>query len=467
MPVWVQNVACSLAGLRMRRERYGELFWKTFEQLLKTEWDDLETQSEGQNRQLREIIQHSYRTVPYYTRVFDERGLKPSDIKTAADLEKLPILMKSTVQTTFADLQSRGWPEDRKVFGRTGGTTGTALSLVADRDTVPWQWATWWRHRHRFGVKVNEPFIVFAGRSVVPLTSMQPPFWRRNLPMHQTYVSIHHMTQPNMRPLVKYLQTRKVALYSGYPSALYTLATHLLDTGAQLPNPPRIVATGAETLLPHQRRTIEAALKTVVTDQYGASEHCGNISECEYHSYHVDMEFGVVELLPIPGLPSTLRRIICTGLRNPAMPLIRYDTGDIATIRETPCPCGRAAPMIERIDGRIESYIITPDGRRLGRLDFLFKDTHEILEAQLVQETEDSVLVKLVRGTGYTVKDEASLIADMRSYLGAVIKIQVEHVSEIPREANGKFRQIVSRVFKDRYASSYSPPARTEGEVRN
>ena len=170
------------------------------------------------------------------------------------------------------------------------------------------------------------------------------------------------------------------------------------------------------------------------------------------------MEFGAVEFLPLPDFDSKVCRIVCTGFKNPAMPLIRYDIGDIATLSEETCPCGRQSPAVTKIDGRIESYIVTPDGRQLGRLDFLFKDSDRIEEAQLVQETPDQLSVFIVRSPGYDASDERSLNADLRRYLGDRIRIDIEYVPEIPREPNGKFRQIVSRVFQDRYADASRAP---------
>ncbi len=455
LPVWAQNIGCSLAGWKNRRERYGRTFREALDFLETSQWWSLQEQADYQDECLRGMIRHAYDSVPYYREVFEERKLRPEDIRTSADLPKLPLLTKQIVRQRAADLISREIPRRRMVHGHTGGTTGTAMQLMNDPETTQWQWAVWWRHHRRFGIDVSEPFIVFAGRSVVPLADMDPPFWRRNYPMHQTYVSIHHMTQNNMAPLVDYLQTRRVSYYSGYPSGLYLLATYLLSKGIHLKNPPRVVFTGAETVLPHQRWAIEQALETEVADQYGASEMAGNISECRKHVYHVDMEFGVVEFEPSAALPQSQRRIICTGLRNLSMPLIRYEIGDIATLRNQACPCGRQAPAVERIDGRVESYIITPDGRQLGRLDFLFKDTSTIQEAQLVQDRLDQVVVKVVRGEGYSGADAEHLLTDMRSYLGEAIQIEIEYVDEIPREANGKFRQIVSSVFLDTYARTF------------
>jgi phenylacetate-CoA ligase len=436
----------------MVRERYNKTFRDFLAFLEQSQWWSLEEQKEYQNEQLRSVIRHAYETVPYYHEVFNNRKLTPEDIRTVEDLPKLPVLEKATVRERFTELQSKTWAARRCVHGHTGGTTGMAIQLVYDVNSSPWQWAVWWRHHDRFGLTINDSFIAFAGRSVVPLSSFKMPVWRRNLPMHQTYLSVHHLTKQNMPAVAEYLQKRKVDYYSGYPSALYLVASFFLQKGLRLPHPPRVVCTGAETVLPHQRRVIEQAFDTEVADQYGASEHCGNISECEKHTYHVDMEFGAVEFLPLEGLASNVRRIVCTGFCNPAMPLIRYNIGDIATLSEERCSCGRAAPTVEKIDGRIESYIITPDGRQMGRLDFLFKDSARIEEAQLIQEQIDRLTVKVVRSSGYTSDDERSLLKDMRHYLGEEIEIDVEYVSEIPRTANGKFRQIISKVFKDQYS---------------
>ncbi len=456
IPIWVQNIACSIGGWRFRRERYGRAFWEALAFLEKSQWWSLQEQIEYQNEQLRRVIACAFQNVPYYREIFDERRLKPDDIRTRDDLVKLPILTKRTVRA--------GQPTcSRGRSPRAGWRTGTRAArparrcrLRAERETAQWQWAVWWRHRRRFGVDVHEPYITFAGRSgVVPLAGMDPPFWRRNLPLHQTFVSVHHMTRQNLPALADYLQTRKVSYYSGYPSGLYLLATYLLDNGIHLRCPPRVVFTGAETVLPHQRVAIEKALDTEVADQYGSAESVGNISECRRHLYHVDMEFGVIEFEPSPNLSTPQRRVIATGLHNLAMPLIRYETGDMVTMGDQPCRCGRQASVIEQVDGRIESYIVTPDGRQLGRLDHLFKDSHAILEAQLLQDRVDHVLVKVVKAQGYDQEVERKFLAEMRAYMGSQIQVEIQYVDEIPREANGKFRQVVSNVFQDKYADVF------------
>jgi len=459
-PVWFQNVSWSAVGLWTRFTRYNKTFYQALKFLEESQWWSLEEQKAYQEERLKSVIKHAYATCPYYRELFQSLHLTPSDFRKNEDLAKLPILEKRTIRRRYVDMRSSSWPERRKVHIHTSGTTGSSLDLICDEDTVKWQWAVWWRHRRRFSLAIRDPHIEFAGHPIVPLERRGLPIWRRNFPMRQTYVSAHHLAQSNMRGLYEYLNNRNVVYYSGYPSALYLFARYLLENGLKLSSPPRIAVTGSETLLPHQRRCISNALQSDVTDQYGASEACCNISECEYHRYHVDMEFGIIEFLPIPGMPTNVRRIVCTGLTNPAMPLIRYNIGDIATLSDVACPCGRQAPVVEKIDGRIESYIVTPDGRYLGRLDFLFKNTDAIEEAQLYQDALDHLTVRIVRSPHYADQHEKALMRDLRRYLGDEIRIDLEYLSEIPREANGKFRQIVSKVFLDRHADATDNEAR-------
>ncbi|MFC1601059.1 phenylacetate--CoA ligase family protein [Candidatus Sumerlaeota bacterium] len=332
LPVWGQNAAISLYGLGWRRMKEGGVFRQTLDFLLESEKWSLAELRNYQDERVYELVRHAYETTPYYRELFDGLKLTPGDIRSVDDLPKLPILTRQTLRERFADLTSRGWPQRRIIWGHTGGTTGTPRRVAEDRDTWAWNWAVVWRHRRRFGLSLNDSHVAFGGRvSVVPLGQTGGVFWRRNLASRQTYVSAHYLTRANMPMLVDYLQRRRVDYYCGYPSALNLLAQYLLEQDIRLAHPPRVVITNSETLLASQRAAIEQALCPLVGDLYGQTEHCGIISNCEAGSYHVDMEFGVVELLAAEGVASDARQIVCTGLHNPVMPLIRYEVGDLAT----------------------------------------------------------------------------------------------------------------------------------------
>ena len=122
-------------------------------------------------------------------------------------------------------------------------------------------------------------------------------------------------------------------------------------------------------------------------------------------------------------------------------------TGDAATlIRRAAGPCGRARRILERIDGRIEDYVVTPDGRRVGRMDHVFKDTLEVKEAQIIQTSPSQITVRLVPRSGFGPERQEEIEREFRRRIGGEMEILYEKVRAIPREPNGKFRAVVCEV---------------------
>jgi phenylacetate-CoA ligase len=197
---------------------------------------------------------------------------------------------------------------------------------------------------------------------------------------------------------------------------------------------------------------IEQAFGCHVFDWYGNVELVANIVQCEAGNYHIKPEYGVVEILNPDGSPSQpgqVGELVCTGLNNPAMPFVRYRVGDTAVRKEGPCPCGRGGRLVERITGRTEDVIVTPDGRYLSRLDFVFKGLLNVEEAQMIQETADHLRVRIVKRPGYTQQDTGRILANLRERMGTGINVDLEFVERIPRTASGKFRYVISKAPLD------------------
>ena len=111
----------------------------------------------------------------------------------------------------------------------------------------------------------------------------------------------------------------------------------------------------SETMSKERRKKIEELFGARICDFYALQEKCACISECEHGRMHINAEYGVVELIPIPNSPYC--EIVATGFLNPAMPLIRYNTHDLAIAGKGTCPCGRALPVVESIQGRFEDSL--------------------------------------------------------------------------------------------------------------
>jgi phenylacetate-CoA ligase len=431
----------------MRRERYGRCFRRTFQWLKESDFWPYERLRDYQTRRLREMVDHCYQTVPYYHRLFDSLGVKPQDIRTAEDLKVLPILNKEEVRSNVDQFISTRFARSELSRVTTSGTTGAGLEFWHQPTTLEFQWAVWWRFRDRFGLKLSDRHANFGGKPVVPRGQTRPPFWRQNLALHQTYFSSYHLTPENMRHYVEYLDRRRYVYYCGYPSVLSILAEFMVENSLCISRPPRLVATGSETLLLNQARLISQALGCDVVDQYGAAEQICNMSRCPKGLYHEDMEQGIIERDVVETTSEgTTARIIATGLVDMAMPLLRYDIGDLATFVDRKCPCGRASPVAIRLDGRTEAVIRTPDGRRIGRMARVFAEMDNVYESQIVQDRLDHLTVRVVRKSGYGEADEKTFRGKIEDIVGPDVRISFEYVDRIPREANGKLRAVISML---------------------
>ena len=233
---------------------------------------------------------------------------------------------------------------------------------------------------------------------IVPFAQTEPPFWRTNLYAHQTLFSLFHMTPANLRAYADGIHASNARYVEGYPSAIHLVARALLEEGRPLPRGKlAAVFTSSETLLAFQRATIEEAFQAPVRDRYGVSELGVSMTECAEGRLHVDMEFCIVEVEPIEETADSVTGpLLITGLSNPATPLLRYRIGDVGTRSKHPCPCGRAGDVFLEVDGRLEDYVLTPDGRWIGRLDHVFKEQVDVAEAQILQETPHAIEVLLV-----------------------------------------------------------------------
>ncbi|MDH4078457.1 MAG: hypothetical protein OEU68_01425 [Nitrospira sp.] len=307
------------------------------------------------------------------------------------------------------------------------------------------RWAVWWRYRQWHGISRDMWCGYFGGRSVVPLQQFEPPYWRVNYPGRQILFSGYHLSPNTSAEYLAALETYSPPWLHGYPSLLSLLASYVLERGTPLKNPPKIVTTGAENLLPQQRDLMVKAFGCPVRQHYGQAESVANISECPNGHLHIDEDFSFVELFPLDSDHGTFR-VIGTNWSNPAFPLFRYDTGDLVQCSEEAVPCSMTGRIVDSIDGRKEDYVVLPNGARLGRLDHIFKDLTRIREGQIYQPERETIIFKIVKGEGYGPEMERRLLDEARKRLGREVAIKVEYVSALERSRTGKLRFVVSEV---------------------
>lgn len=453
LPLPLQNAACSYYGLKERAVRLGADFNERYRSLLASEAASRSEIDAYQDEQVAFLAAHAYETVPYYRRVFDERGLRPSDVVSVSDLGKLPVLRKEDVVQHREELISRAYSRANLRVGKTSGTTGTALSFVTTQEAIAFQWAVWWRHRARFGVQPLTWHLNFTGKPVVPIEQSRPPYWRWNWPMRQGLVSMQHLTSEKVSHIASFAGSHDFRYYSGYPSVIHRFVELASELEIEMMHKPTHVFLGAENVQDYQRTAIEKLSGARVTDQYGFSEGCGNASRCEHDLYHEDWEFGVLECFDGSEAAGGGRRgrILATGFANHAFPFLRYEVGDTAVWAEPEarCKCGRASTVLTSVDGRNEDYVVTPEGTRVMRFDYLFKNARGVRQAQVVQRDLGSIIVRYVPRSSLSRSDFDDIREHVRTYISPTLQVEFEELKEIPVGVSGKFRPVVSELRSD------------------
>jgi len=441
-PVPIQNLLVSAYGLARRRKRYGGSFTRILAEIEGIRSMSVAEIDAIQRRRLRAIVSHAVRTVPYYRDLFRQLGLAAEVIREQADLQKLPVLTKKDVQEHLPRLREEG--RQPYWLTETSGSTGTPLTVALDRYTYQLSMALVVQLEDDLGIRMPDRRVTLAGRLVRPVADDRPPFWRYNLPESQMLLSAYHMSGRNLPLYVEAIQRFQPVEIIGYPSAIYVLAEHVRRANQRLQVPLKAVVTNSETLFAWQREVIEDAFQAPAIDYYGTAESVVFAPQCRHRRYHANPLMGISELVdgddPSPGAP---RRLVCTTLTNRAMPLLRYEIGDLVEPLPHRCECGQPGVAWASVAGRKDDVVTTPEGHQVGRLDHVFKGVRQVRESQIAQTAPDRLVIRVVPDGGYESSTEARLVGNLRERVGNCMRIDVELVPAIVRTSRGKFKGVV------------------------
>jgi phenylacetate-CoA ligase len=447
-------VAATLRGGYLRLWRYGGGSERLCEEALERDGWPADRWRSWQEERLASVLHRAATRVPYYREMWSARRRR-GDRRSWEHLEHWPILDKEPLRATPRAFVA----DDRRLSSlfreHTSGTTGTSLDLRVSRGTLrSWYALHEARTRRWNGTTHTDRWAIIGGQLVTPVEQERPPYWVWNAALRQLYMSAYHISPRSARDYAAALWTHRARYVVAYPSALYALARELLAQGEQAPV-LSVALLNAEPVYPHQRETIERAFRCPVRETYGMSEMVAAASECEHGSLHLWPEAGWLEVMERGERvhAGECGDFVCTSLLNLDMPLVRYRVGDRGAVSAatSTCACGRELPVLERVEGRSDDVLYTPDGRSVGRLDPVFKAGLPVREAQIVQERLDRVRVRVVPADGYRPRHGESIVDRVRARMG-LVTVLVEEVEAIPRTANGKFRAVISELTTEERA---------------
>ena len=297
------------------------------------------------------------------------------------------------------------------------------------------------------------PRATFSGRRVAPAADSQGPFHRYNAVERQVYLSPYHLGPATVAAYVEAFRSHRPRWLTGYAGSIALLARLAVEQRLEF-EPLTAVITAAEPVPPSLRADCLPVFGCRVTEEYGLIEQTAFALECEEGSLHLSPDAALVEILDEhnqPCAPGTVGEIVGTSFVREAQPLIRYRTGDLGALSPDGCACGRETPVLSSVEGRVDDVVVTPDGRRVGRLSTVPKNLPGLVACQFVQERPDRIAAHVVCEGELRPETAEALRTRLRERLGSAMEVHVEQVapSALELTPRGKIRGVVSRIADD------------------
>ena len=423
---------------------------KYLKELERTQWLSEEEIREIQWAKLQRLLQHAYLHVPYYRQKFHEIGAEPQDIKSMEDFQSLPTIGKQIIKENHNSLIAVNCL-GKTLTKSTGGTTGIPLQLEYTHDSYEWKRAVTMRGYgwagYQEGEKVTYLWSVAVGK--YPLfNKLKDGLYHKIL--RQKYFNVFDLTPENMERYYHKMREFKPEHIVAYALQMYYFARHIAENKLE-PFPLKSIILGAEAVTKYQKDFISSVFNCPVFETYGCREFTLIASECEEHcGMHISAENLYVEILKDgkPAAPGKVGEVVITDLHNYGMPFIRYKNGDLAVLSKERCPCGRGLPLIKRVEGRLLDVIRTPDGKILTGVFFphLMKEFKEVDRFQVIQESFDSLVVKIVPNPRYPNVPLNLIEQEIRKVIGTKMNLEIQLVDDIPLSPSGKFRITISKI---------------------
>ena len=426
----------------------GSKVFRYLRLLEQTQFDPPDVIRARQFVELKRILNHAYDTVPFYRERFRSAGLHPSDVKSFADYEQLPVLTKSDLRNRGEELRSAAKLPGEVIRKETSGSTGVAVRVHLDQRGLEWKYACTLRSDQWSGWRIGQPVAKVWGNPEYKKHGLKGRLrnWLVDRAIHLDTLDV---TDERLTQFTHELNRHRPGLLFGHAHSLYLLACHIKKRRLSVVKPGGIISTSM-LLHQYQRAVIEEVFHTPVTNRYGCEEVSLIASECETHDgLHLNSDSVYCEATP--GQGST--PMLVTDLSNYAMPLLRYQVGDmVVPASGGRCSCGRGLPMIRSIEGREADYVLTPTGRLVSGISLTENFALHIAGAeqvQIVQETTDFLRLRVVPGREFGDRSRRQISDMLAATFEGSMRHEVELVDAIPQERSGKYRFCISEVARE------------------
>lgn len=415
---------------------------------------DLATLRRAQDRRVARMVAHAAATVPYYRDTLRALRMSPDDVRTAADLARLPILERRQLQEDPERFLSSARPRSEYLELRTGGSSGAPLSVHHDPLSVLENTAHGERHhatlRRLTGKRRFRSLLVGSPRGAdAELRAFASRF--ALVPRAAAGEIIHCRMSDRPEEVARAIAGRQPDAVLGYGSYLERIA-QILEEAHPRGVAPRVFAYGGDAMASSARERIVNRLGAAVWSSYQAVECLKIAFECARGAgLHVHADLCALRVVDREGndvAPGGRGEVVISNLVNRATVLLNYRLGDEVTLVEGRCGCGSPLPLVSFPEGRVEDWFPLPSGERVytQSLRTLFTDERDVWRYQIVLERPSALRVALVAADGADRAVIASRVgAAIARVVGAGVAISVDYVDDVERTADGKVRAVVRR----------------------
>ena len=313
-----------------------------------------------QLERLQATLNRVYRNVAFYRQSFDDHGIDVEKIRSVRDLGSLPFTTKEDLRKSYPYDMFAVPLRDVVRIHATSGTTGKPIVVGYVKNDI----AIWSSLIARILTAVgitNQDFVQIAFKYGLTTAAFGFHYGAEELG-----ASVIPSSSEDVQRQLLIMKDYKTSALISTPGYALHIATVLRDMGI---HPDELYLKvglfGAEPWSENLRAKIEDQLHIRAYDNYGMSEIIGPgvAFECEERSgLHINEDHFIVEVVDPKTFEPVKKgeegELVFTTITKQAFPLIRYRSGDISTLIEEPCPCGRTLRKMNRVSGRTDDMII-------------------------------------------------------------------------------------------------------------
>lgn len=395
---------------------------------------DSDISKRKRNNYLSELLNHAVDTVPYY-----------DNLKGFNSISDFPIVNKLILRENLDRFISTKYKDKPSFEVSTSGSTGTPLVVFQDINKKHRNTADTLYFSEKAGYKIGHKLFYIRAWGKILNKSFLTSFLQnvktinvKNLGDESTKQLINDITKGN-----------STKAFIGYTSSFKEICKYLdaVNSAPLKANISSMIAN-AEPLGEPTKKAVKKYFGFDILSRYSNMEN-GILSQQIKNGgnyYHINWASYYIEILDlekdIPVSYGTLGRVVVTDLFNFNMPLIRYDTGDLAII-DIDKNTFNGAPSFFKVEGRRMDTIYDTKGKIMTTVVYELEYFPEFKQSQLIQEDEKVYLVKI--NIDGVFKQEDKMIKMLKSFLGEDATIKIEYVDEIPQLSSGKMKLTLNK----------------------